>query len=367
MQHTPTNTVRRHREHCGLTQVALAAQTDLSRQSIHAIESGRSVPSVDVALRLARALGCGVEEIFGGGTGGEHVVAALEPLTGGERVMVANVGGRWIPRPLRGDLAIHAADGLVAPQADSRDRVELVRPLNDVQDNVVMLGCAAGLGVLADRLNGATGAGRFFWFPSSSGRALAALTEQSTHIAGVHLIDGETGEANLPDVRRLLAREPLVVITLARWRAGLVTRPAHAGAVADVAALADPALRLIVREQGSGARRLFDRELAAAGLGPARTAGAPVAAGHHEVARTVAMGSGDAGVATEDAARAWGLHFVPLAEERYDLVLPTTLLGDRRIARLFDVLSSALFRRELTALGYDTSASGTQVAEVAAA
>jgi molybdate-binding protein len=81
----------------------------------------------------------------------------------------------------------------------------------------------------------------------------------------------------------------------------------------------------------------------------------------------VALGAADAGVATRDAALAYGLHFVPLAEERYDLVIPVVLLTDVRVQRLLDTLSAAPCRQELAALGYDVSACGQRVAELAAA
>jgi molybdate-binding protein len=76
------------------------------------------------------------------------------------------------------------------------------------------------------------------------------------------------------------------------------------------------------------------------------------------------MGAADAGVATRDAALALGLRFVPLAEERYDLVIPQPLMNDARVARLLDVLVSHASRRELESLGYDVSSAGNRVAEV---
>src|SRR6185295_4570330 len=89
--------------------------------------------------------------------------------------------------------------------------------------------------------------------------------------------------------------------------------------------------------------------------------------GHLQVALAVAMGAADTGVATRDAALAFGLSFVPLAEERYDLVVPRASFGDPRLQRLFDTLSSSLFQRELSCLGYDTRSAGERVAELSAA
>ena len=82
------------------------------------------------------------------------------------------------------------------------------------------------------------------------------------------------------------------------------------------------------------------------------------------VLAVVSIGAADAGVATRDAAIAYGLHFIPLQEERYDLVVPIAVADDARIQRFLDVMTSSAARRELTALGYDARSSGHRVAEV---
>jgi molybdate-binding protein len=85
------------------------------------------------------------------------------------------------------------------------------------------------------------------------------------------------------------------------------------------------------------------------------------------VAHAIAIGAGDVGIATRDAALAFGLDFVPLAEERYDLVVSRAELADPRMQRLLDTMTTAAFRRELVALGYDVRACGDRVAELGAA
>jgi molybdate-binding protein len=230
------------------------------------------------------------------------------------------------------------------------------------------MGCAAGLGVLADQLNARPGPGRFLWLPRSSTAALEALARGHTHVAGVHLVDPKTGEANIADVRRLAATEPITLVTLARWEVGLVLRPGDARRVRGAADLGQPGLRLVTREPGAGAQRLLERVMRGAGhpLSLIRSSHLK-ASGHLEVARAVAMGAADTGVATRDAAMAFGLRFVTLAEERYDLALPASALADARLSRLCDVLVAASFRRELSVLGYDVSCSGERVAGMNAA
>ncbi|MBZ5714229.1 substrate-binding domain-containing protein [Nannocystis pusilla] len=364
------NRVRAAREACGMSQVELAEAANLSRQSVGAIEAGRATPAVDVALRLARALDCRVEDLFAVPTGELRIEAEPASAVPAGRVALAHVGGRWVAYPLTGEAMRLAADAIVARAPGRRGpvEVELVRPRVEAQGNLVVMGCAAALGVLADRLSiRAAGAGRCVWLPRSSTQALAALAAEHTHVAGVHLVDGRTGEANVPDVRKHTGAA-LVLITLARWEAGLLLAPGNPRKVRGAGDLGRRGLRLVAREAGSGARRLLERELQRAGLPATLADAAPVrASGHLEVAQAIASGAGEVGVATRDAALAFGLEFVPLAEERYDLAIPRALLADPRVLRFLDAMTSAAFRRELSSLGYDVRGCGDRVAELAAA
>ncbi|WP_434427185.1 substrate-binding domain-containing protein [Nannocystis pusilla] len=159
-----------------------------------------------------------------------------------------------------------------------------------------------------------------------------------------------------------------MLITLARWEAGLLLAPGNPRKIRGAADLGRRGLRLVARETGSGSRRLLERELVRAGLSAALAGAAPVrASGHLEVAQAIASGAGEVGVATRDAAIAFGLEFVPLAEERYDLAIPRALLADPRLERFLDAMTSAAFRRELSSLGYDVRGCGDRVAELDAA
>ncbi|MEZ4383507.1 MAG: substrate-binding domain-containing protein [Nannocystaceae bacterium] len=359
--------MRAAREALGLTQAALAAAVGLSRQSVGAIEAGRATPAVDVALRLARALGRPVEALFGGGGGERLPVELVAPAPSG-RVALAEVGGRWRAYPLEGEGPRLSADALAPAGGAAQVEVELLRPREALAGTVVLLGCAAALGLVADRLSARAGAGRFLWLGRSSTAAVAALVRGEGHVAGVHLIDEASGEANLPDVRRLAGGAALVVITLARWEAGLVVAAGNPRRIRGAQDLGRRGLRVISREPGSGARRLLERELRREGLEVDLAGrGRVQARSHLEVAQAVAIGAGDVGVATRDAAIAQGLGFVPLAEERYDLVIPRALDGDPRIDRLLDAMSGASVRRELAPLGYDLRPCGERVAEIAAA
>ncbi len=361
------NWVRERRVARGLSQVELAAAARLTRQSVGAIEVGRATPAVDVALRLAAALDCRVEDLFGAAEAERTILSEpASPQTVG-RVALVQIAGRWVSHGL-GAQAMHTrADGVVQGVRRGGLEVQLLLPSPDPAENFVLMGCAAGLGILADRLNSRAGAGRFIWLPRSSTDALHALARERTHAAGVHLVDPKTGEANVPDVRRLVRKTSVTLVTLARWEAGLVTAPGNPLKLRSCADLGRRGLRLVVRERGSGARQLLERGLRQAGLHKLLGSARVQAPGHLEVASAVSMSAADAGIATRDAAIAYGLGFVPLADERYDIAIPTDSLEDARAQRLFDMLTSVALRRELSALGYDVSCGGDRVADLPAA
>jgi molybdate-binding protein/DNA-binding XRE family transcriptional regulator len=359
--------VRELRERAGLSQSSLAATVCVTRQSLYAIEAGRVTPGVDVALRLAQALGLRVEELFGEpprGAISADIAASGAELARENRAVVTEIGGRWVAHPLRPHEEHPSADGLVVRERRAV-RVEPWRSEEELRDNVLLMGCARGLGVLADRLNAQRGPGRFVWLSRSSTEALEALEAGRVHVAGVHLVDPRTGEANVPDVQRIVNETSVALVTLARSQVGWVTARGNPKMIRSVEDVARRGVRLAAREAGSGARRWLDAELRQAKLGSAIARRAAVnAASHLDVARAVAFGAADTGLATLDAARAFGLDLVPIGEERYDLALPLATLRQERMARFLDMLTSGPARHELTLLGYDMSPAGERVAEL---
>ncbi len=362
MSNAAPNRVRELREARGLSQIELAAAASLTRQSVGAIEAGRATPAVDVAIRLARALGCAVEELFGG-CAAESVVPESTGAANDGRLALGFIAGRWVSYPLDRDGMRISADAVAG-----RGAVELLRPESEARENLIVTGCAGALGLLTDRLNARSGAGRFVWIDRSSTAALTALAGDRTHVAGVHLVDDGSGEANVPDVRRHAIASTVVLTTLGRWEAGLVLAAGNPKRIRASADLGRRGLRIVAREAGSGARRLLERELARAGHSHQLVDSVrAVVRSHLAVAEAVALGAADVGVATRDVALMHGLQFIPLAEERYDLATPLGFVDDPRMQRLFNAMTAAPFRRELGALGYDVSRCGDRVAEVRAA
>jgi putative molybdopterin biosynthesis protein len=358
--------LRLARQARGLSQQQLAGMAGVSRQAVSAVESGHSDPSLRVALAIGEALGVRVEELFGHGGQARPVPAtAVGPAGGpGTRVALAAVGDEFVALPLRGDSAggggFAPAGGLtVAAESGDAGRVA-VRPIGPPRPTLVVAGCDPALPLLATPLSLLDPPVAFIWWPCGSGEALRLAGEGLVHAAGVHLRDTDGGY-NTAAARDLPGGADVVAFTA--WRQGLVLRPELASAVRGLDQIARDGLRVVNREPGAEARLVLDRERMRLGLDPAELRGYDSRAlGHLQVASAVAAAIADAGVASEPAARAYGLGFVPLSDERFDLVLPGKHLGSREVQGLLKVLESPWLHTQLASLpGYDPSACGERL------
>jgi molybdate-binding protein len=199
---------------------------------------------------------------------------------------------------------------------------------------------------------------------ASSKLALTWLNEGKVHIAGSHLEDPKTGEFNLPFLRKEFANEDFSVVTFARWEEGLVLAPGNPKRIRKVEDLARRNVRFVNREPGSGSRALLDRLLHDNGLDSRKVQGYErTAFGHLAAAYSVLSRDVDVCLATRSAAKAFGLDFVPLHSERYDLVMRRRTTELPAVKAFLDVLQRATLRRKLEVLaGYDTSATGAVIA-----
>jgi len=358
--------LRLARQARGFSQQQLAGMAGVSRQAVSAVESGLSDPSLRVALALARALGMTVEEMFGPAVPALEVVARpVAPLGGpGARVTLAPMGEGFVALPLSGATTSRAgflpAGGLAAGVA--ADAGERVRPAGPPRPMLVAAGCDPALPLLESPLGLLDPPVAFTWWPCASREALGLAAGGLVHVAGAHL-RGQGGEYNIAAAGESLPQGG-EVIGFCSWREGLALRPDRAAGVAGVAGVADRGLRLVNREPGAEARNLLDRELSGLRIDAGRLPGYDTqATGHLQVAAAIAAGLADAGVASEPAALAYGLAFVPLAEERFDLVIPAGQVGTREVQGLLKILSSPWLLDQVASLpGYDASRCGEHIA-----
>jgi molybdate-binding protein/DNA-binding XRE family transcriptional regulator len=350
-----STSLRSRRVAAGLSQSELAQRVGASRQALHAIESGRQVPSTVLALQLARALRCRVEDLFGLGTQA-HLRATLPEVRRetDRRVALGVVDGRWVAHAMR--QPGQAADGIVSRSLGTSAEVEPIGDLGALEHNVLVAGCAPLLGVLAGNLGRGDPRARAVWISTHSGHSLELLERGLVHIAGIHLSRTDEPEGHAPLIRRRFAESTMTLVNLTRWKQGLVVAPGNPLAIREIADVLRPDVRFAHREPGAGAQALLERLLAGH---TDRPSPGPVASSHAEVANLVRWDVADAGIAIEATARTHGLEFIPLSEERFDLVLPDRRLDVPAIARTLETIDTRAFRIEAAEIpGYDLSGSG---------
>ena len=364
----------------------LARRVHVSRQTIYAIEAGTYVPNTEVALNLARQLEVPINELFALQESAlespESLAAEVlsaEPAPKGQPVRICQIGSRWVSVPVSASpYYMPEADGIIkrvgrstSPPAKGREgsqatnRADLVVFAKEeaAQKRLVLAGCDPATSLLSRMVERISGV-EIVSAAAASKLALTWLKEGKVHVAGSHLEDPKTGEFNLPFIRREFPDGDFIVVTFASWEEGLVIGAGDPKSVRKIEDLARKNVRFVNREPGSGSRALLDKLLEKAGMTARNVQGYDrVAYGHLAAAYCVVSRNADVCLATRSAAQTFGLDFVPLRRERYDLVMRKRT-ADLPAAKAFlDVLQRATLRRKLEVLaGYDTSETGTLVA-----
>ncbi len=353
--------IRRRR---GFSAADLARQVGVSRQTIYAIEDGSFVPNTTVSLQLARVLDVTVEEIFSieDETAGEPVSAELladsKEVNEGQFVRVCRVNERFMAIPVSfAPTYLPLTDGVIESKTK---RTVSIRASSDLTENgkrLLLAGCDPALSLL-NELNSSEI--EIIGIPCSSHSALKWLGQGKVHAAGSHLLDRATGDYNVPVIRRLFPENSVRVVTFATWEQGLVLRRGNPKGIRSIADLGGRDVTIINREKGSGSRDLLDSGLRKAGIVGTRVNGyKSIASGHLAAASAVAAGTADCCIAPRSASRCFGLDFVPLAEERFDLSIAKASLDLPAAKALLDLLSRSRLRKKLEAIaGYDTAHTG---------
>ncbi|QQE72929.1 helix-turn-helix transcriptional regulator [Brevibacillus composti] len=233
------------------------------------------------------------------------------------------------------------------------------------RQSVIISGQDVSLDLLADHLGKRMDSARPLRSYVGSINSLWAMYRGEADIVSTHLFDGDTGTYNIPYVRHILVGHRfLVVHLLSRW-AGFYVQPGNPLGLAAWEDFRRPGVRMVNREKGSGARTLVEEQFRLHGIKGGDVAGYGREEGNHlSVAGAIARGEADIGVGIEKAAHLVGVEFLPMIEERYDLVLLKT--GENRawIEQVLKILRSPEFRNDLSALGgYNLTDTGKVVYE----
>jgi len=360
------------RQKRGISAAQLAKTAGVTRQTIYAMEAGSYVPNTAVALRLAQALEVKVEDLFAlpraepAGLRSEEamLLPGSEPLHPGQPVQLCRVNKRLVaspPSPVPWYFPV--SDAVVAAKLPKNGRtdVQVFDAAEDFRNRVLIAGCDPGISVLAHHLQ--TSGIELVLAHRNSSQSLTLLKEGCVHIAGTHLRDESSGESNLPEIGRMFPKNAVAVISFAVWEEGIVTAAGNPKGIKGVEDLVRRDVTIVNREKGAGSRALLDSVLKRLKIDPKNVKGYDrIAPGHLPAAWQVQSGQADCCIATRAAARVFGLGFLPLVSERYDLAVRRQNLDLPNIQAVFDTLSRSNYRRELESLGgYDTRAAGERL------
>ncbi len=291
------------------------------------------------------------------------------------RVVVGRIGDRLLAAPLaRGAGIITSlvhADGIVilppgvqGLEAGDRVPVNLYRSREELENTIFCIGSHdLTLDLLAEFLS--QHHRRFISANVGSQGGLVALYRKEAHLAGSHLLDSQTGEYNISYIRQYMPEIPVKLVALVKREQGLLVRRGNPKKIRTLRDLERPDVQFVNRQRGAGTRVLFDYHLNLSGISSESIQGYNQEEYTHlSVAAAISSMRADCGLGIAAAAQALDLDFIPLFQERYDLVIPKEYAEGELLAPLFDVIRDREFQEAVTALkGYDVSVMGKVILE----
>ncbi|MBN1288145.1 MAG: molybdopterin biosynthesis protein [Actinobacteria bacterium] len=288
------------------------------------------------------------------------------------QVKVGNVDGQVIAVPLpRGSgasMSLVRADGVIriTPDEEGLSRWESVEVLLhksdvNVEGNILAIGSHdISLDILSSYVIRKDPGISLASANVGSMGGIMAIKQGQAHIAGTHMLDPETGEFNVPYILRQLNSNEVELVHLAMRTQGFMVLPGNPKRINGIEDLARDDIRFVNRQKGSGTRLLVDHLLGKGGIDHEMITGYKRELfTHTAIAAAVAGGTADAGVGLLAAAQALKLDFVPLAGERYDLLMRASFTGGPGHTALMAAIIDPGFRKDVERLGgYDASESG---------
>jgi len=291
------------------------------------------------------------------------------------RVAVGKVGEKLLAAPLsRGAGVITSlvqADGLAlipsgtqGMEAGEKVHVRLYRSRAEIERTILSIGSHdLTLDLMAQFLSAHDR--RLVSANVGSQGGLVALRRGEAHFAGSHLLDPKTGEYNISAIRQYMPNIPVKVVALVGREQGLLVKKGNPKGIKNLRDLSRYGVQFVNRQRGAGTRVLLDYHLNLMTVPQSSIEGYQQEEYTHlGVAAAVASGRADCGLGIAAAAQALDLDFVPLFQERYDLVIPKQFADGELLAPLFGLLADSAFREAVSKLiGYDVSVMGMIILE----
>ncbi len=289
------------------------------------------------------------------------------------RLAVGRVGDQVLATPLsRGAGVITSlvrADGItVLPRgvqglpAGSEVTVNLYRRPHEIENSIFVIGSHdITIDILAQYLSAKDR--RLTSANVGSLGGLVALSRGEAHLAGSHLLDPESGEYNIKYVRSVLPDIPVKIIVLVGRQQGLMVARGNPKNIQTLKDLTREAITYVNRQAGAGTRVLLDYHLHRLEISPETITGyRQEEFTHLAVAAAIASGRADCGLGIAAAAQALELDFIPLYQERYDLVIPKSYYENELLLPLLDLLKDSAFKKTVASLpGYNIDHMGEEI------
>jgi excisionase family DNA binding protein len=269
------------------------------------------------------------------------------------RLPCTRVTGKWVfPKKLVDEWIEESSRGAVRGKKSEQREFLLAAGSDD-----------PSLGILRDLYASRKPPASLFMATTGSSAGLAALRDGVADFALAHLLDPETRQYNLPFIQKTIPCA-VAVVPLFHRELGLLLKPSNPLGLQTLADLTQTGVRMINRQQGSGTRHYIDQEFSRLGIKPETIKGYDdTVATHLEVGLKILRAEADAGVATKASARLLGLDFIPLTQERFDMVIPKERFFSPALQTLLEIVGSREFRTRVESMGgYDTSESGRMIA-----
>jgi len=241
---------------------------------------------------------------------------------------------------------------------------ELMHNLTNIKNNIIVTGSHdLILDVLKNELQKNISNLNLVSFNVGSMGGLLALKQRKTHLATSHLLDPENGEYNFSYIKRILPHRELKVINLAYREQGIMVKKGNPKNIKSIDDLVKKDITFVNRQKGSGTRVLLDYLLKGKGYNPLRIKGySREEYTHLMVASSVAEGNVDAGLGILSAAKAFYLDFIPIAKERYDIILSLEFYSNWKMKEILQIIRSENFQKKVLDLGgYDLTLSGKEI------
>ena len=291
------------------------------------------------------------------------------------RVVIGKVGEKILAAPLsRGAGVITSlvqADGLAlipsgtqGIEAGEKIQVRLYRSKAEIERTILAIGSHdLTLDLMAQFL--AEHDRRLASANVGSQGGLIALRRGEAHFAGSHLLNPETGEYNISYIRQYMPNILVKVIALVKREQGLIVKKGNPKGIKSLRDLSKPQVQFVNRQRGAGTRVLLDYHLNLMSIPQNSIVGySQEEYTHLGVAAAIASGRADCGLGIAAAAQALDLDFIPLFQERYDLVIPKEHAESKLLAPLFGLMTDSAFRKAVSQLiGYDVSVIGKIILE----